>query len=132
MAKAVCEVGDWLDAAGVGGADEGHHAVADLSARLRLVVEGGREVADWDDELLLDEVGVEGNAGGFVEAGEAGPLVDDEAQWLPEGGVRLDEFAAEFFGSSAESVGKPDLKSSCPLFRGLEPCPTLREMLLGK
>jgi hypothetical protein len=93
VSQALGEVGNRLDPVGVGGRDQGHVAVADISAVLGLVGEGAGKIANWDDQGLLDEVGVERNAGDFVELGEAGPLVDDEADGLPQRRVGLDEVA---------------------------------------
>jgi hypothetical protein len=95
VSQALGEVGDGLDTVDVGGRNQGHVAVPDVSAVLSLVGEGAGEIADRDDQGLLDEVGVEGHAGDLVELGEARPLVDDEADGLPQRRVGLDEVAVD-------------------------------------
>jgi hypothetical protein len=68
--------------------------VTNNSAILGVVVERAGEIADWHDERLLDEIGIERDARHFVEAGQPLPLIDDEGQRLPKPRVRLDELGA--------------------------------------
>ena len=74
VAQARGEVGDGLDPIGIGGSDQGHVAIADIGAVLGLVGEGAGEIANRDDQGLLDQVGVERDTGDLVELDEARPL----------------------------------------------------------
>ena len=103
--KALGEIGDRFDAVGVGGGDQGHVQVADLGAVLSLVVEGAGQIADRDDEHLLDDVAVERDSGHLAELRQAIPLVDDEGEGLPQRRVRLHELAPEPLSMVADSRG---------------------------
>ena len=96
VTKAVGEVCDRFKAVCVCRGDQRHKTITDISTVLCLVCKRASKIAYYDDQYLFDQVRVERYPRHLAELDKTWPLINDESDGCPQGGVGFYELAIGF------------------------------------
>lgn len=95
MAKTMGEIVNGFDAVCPSSGDQGHAHIPNFGPIEIFVIERAGEIAHGYDQRLFDNIRIEGDIGVLIKLGQSRPLVDNEGQRFPQGGIGLDEAAFE-------------------------------------